>query len=119
MEIDQESCLLIKVFDIIWKNFSDHSPKNAKELFNLHHSSLQTATKRGFGVIPKCFHVLDAEPSWSFITQVDVVLACGFIRNHIMGVNPNDLIIWDETCETESSAQVQPSQHEVIVESRE
>ena len=62
MEIDQESCLLLEVFDTIWKNFSDHPPENAKELFNLRHSSLRTTTEREFGVIKKHFRVLDAEP---------------------------------------------------------
>ena len=101
------------------KEFSDHPPENAKELFNLRHSSLRTTIERGFGVIKKRFRVLDAEPFWSFNTQVDLVLACGVIHNHIMGVNPNDPIMQVETCETKSSDQVQPSRCEVIVESRE
>ncbi|XP_075658889.1 uncharacterized protein LOC142628730 [Castanea sativa] len=101
------------------KEFSDHPPENAKELFNLRHSSLRTTIERGFGVIKKCFRVLDAEPFCSFNTQVDVVLACGVIHNHIMGVDPNDPIMQAETCETESSDRVQPSRREALVESRE
>ena len=101
------------------KEFSDHPPENAKELFNLRHSSLRTTIERGFGVIKKRFRVLDVEPFWSFNTQVDLVLACGVIHNHIMGVDPNDLIMQAETCETESSDRVQPSRCEAIVESRE
>ena len=50
---------------------------------------------------------------------MDVVLACGVIHNHIVGVDPNDPIMQDETCDTESSDRVQPSRREVIVESRE
>ncbi|XP_050281500.1 protein ALP1-like [Quercus robur] len=101
------------------KEFRDHPPENAKELFNLRHSSLRTTIERGFGVIKKRFHVLDAEPFWSFNTQVNVVLACGVIHNHIMGVDPNDPIMQDGTFETESSDRVQPSRREAIVESRE
>ena len=101
------------------KEFSDHPPENAKALFNLRHSLLRTTIERGFGVIKKRFRVLDAEPFWSFNTQVDLVLACGVIHNHIMGVDPNDPIMQVETCETKSSDQVQPSRCEVIVESRE
>ncbi|XP_030925049.1 uncharacterized protein LOC115952109 [Quercus lobata] len=101
------------------KEFSDHLPENAKELFNLRHSSLRTTIERGFGVIKKGFRVLDAKPFWSFNTQADVVLACGVIHNHIMGVDPNDPIMQAETCETESSDRVQPSRREAIVESRE
>ena len=85
------------------KKFSDQPLENAKELFNLCHSSLRTTIEQGFGVIKKRFCVLDAKPFWSFNTQVDVVLACGVIHNHIMGVDPNDPIMQAGTCETESS----------------
>uniref|UniRef100_A0A2N9IT35 Uncharacterized protein n=1 Tax=Fagus sylvatica TaxID=28930 RepID=A0A2N9IT35_FAGSY len=54
------------------KEFSDHPPENAQELFNLHHSSLRTTIERGFGVLKKRFRVLGAEPFWSFETQVEV-----------------------------------------------
>ena len=39
----------------------------------------------------------------SINTLVDVVSTCDVIHNHIIGVDPNDLIMQDETCETESS----------------
>ena len=68
------------------KEFSDRPLKNAQELFNLQHSSLRTTIERGFGVVKKHFRVLDAEPFWSFETQVKVVLACCVVHNHIMGV---------------------------------
>ena len=44
------------------KEFSDIPPRNDKELFILRHSSLRTSIKHCFGVLKKCFHVLDAEP---------------------------------------------------------
>ncbi|GMJ08497.1 hypothetical protein like AT5G41980 [Hibiscus trionum] len=74
------------------KEFNDHRPENAKELFNLRHSSVRTTVERVFGILKKRFRVLDDEPFWDFQTQVDVVLACCIIHNHIMGVDPNDLI---------------------------
>ena len=55
----------------------------------------------------------------SINTLVDVVSACDVIHNHIIGVDPNDLIMQDETCEIESSDRVQPSRIEAIVESKE
>ena len=55
----------------------------------------------------------------SINTLVDVVSTCDVIHNHIIGVDPNDLIMRDETCETGSSDRVQPSRLEAIVESRE
>ena len=75
------------------KEFSDRSPKNERELFNLRHSSLRTTIERGFGVLKKHFRVLDEEPFWYFETQVKVVLACYVIHNHIMGVDPTDYIM--------------------------
>ena len=75
------------------KEFSDRPPKNECELFNLRHSSLRTTIERGFGVLKKRFRVLDAEPFWSFETQVEVVLACCVIHNHIIGVDPTNYIM--------------------------
>ena len=92
------------------KEFSDHPPENEKELFNLRHSSLRTTIKRGFGVLKKRFRVLDAEPFWSFETQVKVVLACCVVHNHIMGVEPNDHIMEDAMNEIESSDPQQETQ---------
>ena len=82
------------------KKFSDRPPENEQELFNLRHSSLRTTIERGFGVLKKHFRVLkkhfrvlDTEPFWSFETQVEVVLACCVISNHIIGVDPTDYIM--------------------------
>ena len=72
------------------KEFGDNPPRNDKELFNLHHSSLPTSIERCFWVLKKHFCALDAKPFWSFPTQVDVVLACCIIHNRIIGVGPLD-----------------------------
>ena len=74
------------------KEFDAEGPENAKELFNLRHSSLRITVERVFGILKKRFRVLDAEPFWNFQTQVDIVLACCIIHNHIMGVDPSDLL---------------------------
>ncbi|XP_040934463.1 putative nuclease HARBI1 [Gossypium hirsutum] len=82
------------------KEFSAQGPENAKELFNLRHSSLRITIERVFGILKKRFRVLDAEPFWNFQTQVDIVLVCCIIHNHIMGVDPNDLLnqgLYDES----------------------
>ncbi|KAE8683647.1 hypothetical protein F3Y22_tig00111197pilonHSYRG00116 [Hibiscus syriacus] len=50
------------------KDLSNHRSENAKELFNLRHSSLQTTVERVFGILKKLFRVLDAEPFWDFQT---------------------------------------------------
>ena len=92
------------------KEFSDRPPENAQELFNLRHSSLRTTIERGFGVVKKRFRVLDAEPYWSFPTQVKVVLACCVVHNHIMGVEPNDHIMEDAMNQVELSDHQQETQ---------
>ncbi|KAH1039622.1 hypothetical protein J1N35_041365 [Gossypium stocksii] len=51
------------------KEFSAKRPENAKELFNLHHSSLRITIERVFGILKKRFCVLDAEQFWNFQTQ--------------------------------------------------
>ena len=85
------------------KEFSDCPPKNEHELFNLRYSSLRTTIEQGFGVLKKHFQVLDAEPFWSFEIQVEVVLACCVIHNHIMGVNPTNHILEAVMNQVESS----------------
>ena len=92
------------------KEFSDHPPKNEHELFNFHHSPLRTTIARGFGVLKKCFRVLDAEPFWSFETKVEVVLACCVIHNHIMGVDPTNYIMEAAMNQVESNDS-QPETH--------
>ncbi|KAH1057253.1 hypothetical protein J1N35_035318, partial [Gossypium stocksii] len=76
----------------IREEYSAQGPENAKELFNLRHSSLRTTNERVFRILKKWFRVLDAEPFWNFQTQVDIVLACCIIHNYIMGVDPSDLL---------------------------
>ncbi|KAK5833130.1 hypothetical protein PVK06_016942 [Gossypium arboreum] len=82
------------------KEFSAQGPENAKELFNLRHSSLRITIERVFGILKKRFRVLDVEPFWNFQTQVDIVLVYCIIHNHIIGVDPNDLLnqgLYDES----------------------
>ena len=61
-------------------------------------------------MLEKRFRVLDAEPFWSFETQVKVVLACCVIHNHIMGVEPNDHIMVATMHQVESSGPQQETQ---------
>jgi hypothetical protein len=77
--------------------FTEHSLKNKKDLFNLRHSSLRIAFERGFGILKSRFRSIDGKPFWSYETQVNVVLACCIIHNHIMGVDPYDFFM-EEIC---------------------
>ena len=61
-------------------------------------------------MLKKLFRVLDAEPFWSFETQVKVMLACCVIHNHIMGVDPTDYIMEAAMNQVESSRPQQETQ---------
>lgn len=50
-------------------------PKNAKELFNLRHSSLHNVIERIFGVAKKRFPCLKTAPDFSKQTQTEIVYA--------------------------------------------
>jgi hypothetical protein len=58
-------------------------PKNAKELFNLQHASLQNVVERIFGVIKRKFKILGAYVEYSIDTQVHLVLALTRLYNFI------------------------------------
>ena len=77
--------------------FTEHAPENKNELFNLQNSSLRTAIERGFGILKNHFRSIDGKYFWSYETQVDVVLACCIIHNHIMGADPYDFLM-EEIC---------------------
>ncbi|RWR86206.1 putative nuclease HARBI1 [Cinnamomum micranthum f. kanehirae] len=58
-------------------------PQDAKELFNLRHSSLRNAIERVFGVIKNHFPILKNTSSHSFDTVTDVIIACCTLHNFI------------------------------------
>ncbi|KAM0881207.1 hypothetical protein ACQ4PT_033092 [Festuca glaucescens] len=60
-------------------------PKNAKELFNLRHSSLRVTVERPFAALKNRFKILDQKPFYTFSTQVKIVLACCILHNLILG----------------------------------
>lgn len=58
-------------------------PQNAKELYNLRHSSLRNIVERPFGVIKMRFPLLSSMHPYSFPTQIDLVMSCFMIHNFI------------------------------------
>jgi hypothetical protein len=77
---------------------SQNKPENAKELFNLRHSSLRNVIERAFGVLKKRFEILSKPPSFKeFETQIKVVYACTALHNFLIdwdlqrGVKPPKL----------------------------
>ena len=61
----------------------NRSPQNAKELFNLRHSSLRNAIERIFGVIKKRIPILVEMSPYTFPFQIDLVLCTMMLHNYI------------------------------------
>ena len=56
-------------------------PTNARELFNLRHSSLRVIVERAFGALKNMFHILDNKPFHPYKTHVKLMLACCILHN--------------------------------------
>ena len=77
------------------KEYSVHQPENAREVFNLRHSSLRNAIERALGVLKKRFRIIASgtEPHYLVDTQSDIILACCILHNYLMGVDPNERLV--------------------------
>ncbi|XP_051211961.1 protein ALP1-like [Lolium perenne] len=65
--------------------YAKHRPQNAKELFNLRHSSLGVTIESAFAAMKNKFKVLDQKLFHAFDTQVKLALACCIFHNWILG----------------------------------
>lgn len=72
-----------------------NSSRNARELFNRQHFSLQNAMDRTLGVLKKCFPIIGSEivPIYNFWTQKLIVLAWCKIHNFLMKVDLDESLI--------------------------
>ena len=61
-------------------------PQNAKELYNLRHSSLRNAIERIFGVVKKGFPILVVMRSFEFSFQCDLGL-CALMSHNFIRLN--------------------------------
>ena len=74
-------------------------PQNARELFNLRHSSLRVTIERAFAALKNRFKVLDQKAFHTFETQVKLVLACCILHNWILGWGEDDFFQEVFTCD--------------------
>ncbi|KAI3834534.1 hypothetical protein MKW92_015110, partial [Papaver armeniacum] len=77
------------------KEYGGNRPKDAKELFNLRHSSLRNVVERVLGILKRRFTILQVQPQYPYESQVKIVLACCIIHNHIRRECINDLFLDD------------------------
>jgi len=77
------------------KEYSRKGPQNAKELFNLQHSSLRNVIERTFGVLKKRFLILGSgtEPHYDVDTMTKIVLACCILHNFLRRVDNYESLI--------------------------
>ena len=71
-------------------------PTNARELFNLRHSSLRVTIERAFGALKNRFRILDNKPFHPYKTQVKLVLACCILHNWILGYGVDEVVLSTE-----------------------
>jgi hypothetical protein len=81
-------------------------PTNARELFNLRHSSLRVTVERAFGALKNRFRILDNKPFHPYKTQVQLVLACCILHNWILDHGQDEVFpdesTWEPNCNTSS-----------------
>ena len=65
------------------QRLAGQTPENAKELFNLRHSSLRNVIERIFGVVKRKFKILDIAAEYSIQTQIHIALAVLGLANFI------------------------------------
>ena len=58
-------------------------PANAKELFNLRHSSLRNVVERIFGVVKRRFPILVKMSPYDYPFQVEIVECCFLLHNYV------------------------------------
>ncbi|XP_011627341.1 uncharacterized protein LOC105421508 [Amborella trichopoda] len=72
------------------------APQNAKELFNLRHSSLWNVIERVFSVLKKRFPLLKVATPYPYETQVKIVVAACTVHNHIQTITGGDDWLYEE-----------------------
>ncbi|WVZ70927.1 hypothetical protein U9M48_019556, partial [Paspalum notatum var. saurae] len=88
-------------------------PTNARELFNLRHSSLRVTIERAFGALKNCFRIIDNKQFHPFKTQVKLVLASCILHNWILAHGGDEVIPPESSWVPNSSA---PHGHGVAVD---
>lgn len=69
-----------------------NQPTNARELFNLRHSSLRVTVERGFGALKNRWRMLDNKPFHPYKTQVKLVLAYCILHNWILDFGQDSFV---------------------------
>ncbi|KAL5705299.1 hypothetical protein ACHQM5_023623 [Ranunculus cassubicifolius] len=71
-------------------DYKKADPRNKEEKFNRAHAQLRNVIEKTFGVLKGRFPILTRMPSYSFQTQVHIVVACMTIHNYIRTFSVDD-----------------------------
>ena len=71
-------------------------PQNAKELFNLRHSSLRNAVERIFGIVKKRFKMFREANDFPIKFQGQIATAICVLHNFIRTHDPEDIVDLDD-----------------------
>lgn len=94
------------------QRLAGQTPENAKELFNLRHSSLRNVIERIFGVVKRKFKILDIAAEYSIQTQIHIALAVLGLANFITkyeGISKEELDAADAEIEDDETEEELPA----------
>ena len=95
----------------------NRKPQNAKELFNLRHSSLRNVIERIFGVVKRRFPLVAAMKAFEFTFQCDLIVCAFMLHNFIRMNQLYEDVFYDEDVDAEQQVE-QIAEVEVIGNAR-
>ncbi|XP_024315389.1 uncharacterized protein LOC100832632 isoform X2 [Brachypodium distachyon] len=101
--------------------WGNNPAQDARELFNLRHSSLRVTVERAFSSLKRRFKILDdAAPFFPPATQTDAVIACVILHNWILSQGTDCFILPESSWapNSPSSQREQAHDHRHMVEFR-
>ncbi|KAL6657379.1 hypothetical protein ACP70R_005159 [Stipagrostis hirtigluma subsp. patula] len=75
--------------------FISKGPENLYEIFNYHHSSLQSVIERAFGVLKSKWQILKGIPLYPMDKQKKIIVACFALHNFATENNEHDMAMGD------------------------
>ncbi|KAG6471071.1 hypothetical protein ZIOFF_072167 [Zingiber officinale] len=95
------------------KEYSRNPPRNARELFNLRHSSLRNAIERTFGVVKKRFAIIrsSTEPHYGIETQKQIILCYCILHNYLINADPDEGLLAEVDVELNNNSEHQEENH--------
>ena len=73
------------------------SPHDAKELFNLHHTSAHNVVKQIFGILKWCFQILCNPPEYNMAIQALIPPVLAVLHNFIWQYDPKEIHKFNDT----------------------